>query len=236
MTRMENAGAQEWPGTGTWVKLLKVEGLTPGNALSPSEALLYSAFKIEKRRAEWLAGRLAAKHLLAITDGAADLDTYEITPDPLGRPSCGQRLLSISHSGGWALAAFRPRGAVFLGADIEKIEPRHPAWYRDYFHPDELCPKGAAQAEPDPGLATRAWTIKEALLKALGLGLMADPLAVKTGAGTIFTGAALKRYREMGSPPFLLETRAWPDGFWTTVAAEPLCRPGPQNTALRITP
>lgn len=207
---MNDVGTEEWAATGTRIKFVRVEGLEAGDSLSPAEALRYSAFKMEKRRKEWLAGRLAAKTLLAGLRGG-DLSSFEIAADHLGRPACGGALLSISHSNGWAMAVIKP-GSTFLGADLEKIEARHPAWYADYFHPAEL-------PEPDPSEATRLWSLKEALLKALGLGLMADPLEIKAAADISFSGKTLARYKELGSPRFTVETRAFPEGFWTAVAA-----------------
>lgn len=206
---MTEASIELWPATGTSVALLRVDGLAPGPALSEREALQYAAFRIEKRRREWLAGRLAAKALL--TAGGGNPADFEISMDKLGRPACGGALVSITHSNGWAAAAMKP-GSSFLGLDLEKIEERHRAWYSDYFHPQEL-------PSPDPSEATRLWTIKEALLKALGLGLMADPLAIRTDEKIRFTGKALERYRELGSPEFAVETRPAPEGFWMAVAA-----------------
>ncbi len=204
--------AETWPETGASVKFLKVEGLDPGAALSEREAALYSAFRVEKRRKEWLAGRLAAKSLLAAAGGGEVLSGFEISSDLLGRPSCGTTLLSISHSNGWAMAAMKP-GSAFLGADLEKIEERHPAWYSDYFHPSEL-------QKPDSSEGTRLWAIKEALLKALGLGLMADPLDIRVAGEIKFSGKPLERYKELGSPAFTVEIRAFPEGFWTALAAD----------------
>ncbi|MBI5745036.1 MAG: 4'-phosphopantetheinyl transferase superfamily protein [Elusimicrobia bacterium] len=199
-----------WPATGARVKLLKVEGLVPGAALSAREAQTYAAFRIEKRRSEWLAGRLAAKALLTDGGGKAPAE-FEINPDKFGRPCCGATLVSISHSNGWAAAAVKP-GASFLGLDLEKIEERHPAWYSDYFYPSEL-------QKQDPSEGTRLWAIKEAFLKALGLGLMADPMDIRTAGKVSFSGKALERHREMGSPEFTLETRQEPAGFWTALVA-----------------
>jgi 4'-phosphopantetheinyl transferase len=187
-----------------------VEGLRPGAALSAREAEAYASFRIEKRRSEWLGGRLASKALAAM-DGTTDLALLEIQSDLLGRPSCRGQLLSISHSNGWAVAAAKP-GSAFLGVDLEKVEDRHPAWYTDYFHPTEL-------AKPDPSEGTRLWAIKEAAMKALGLGLMADPMDIRTAGEIKFFGKTLERYREMGSPPFAVETRPFPEGFWTAVVA-----------------
>lgn len=206
---MTGTSIELWPAAGTRVALLRVDGLAPGTALSEREAARYAAFRIEKRRKEWLAGRLAAKALLAA--GGGNPAGFEISMDRLGRPSCGGALVSITHSNGWAAAAMKP-GSSFLGLDMELIEERHRAWYSDYFHPQEL-------PVPDPSEATRLWTIKEALLKALGLGLMADPLAIRTDEKIRFTGKALERYRELGSPEFAVETRPSPEGFWMAVAA-----------------
>lgn len=203
---------ETWQKTGVSVKFLRGEGLEAGGALSPAEALRHSAFRMEKRRSEWLAGRLAAKTLLAETGTPGELSALEIGMDRLGRPACGGNLLSISHSNGWAMAAFKP-GSAFLGADLEKVEERHPAWYRDYFHPSEL-------PAPDPSAATRLWTIKEALMKALGLGLTADPLTIKAGVKIELFGKSLERWRELGSPAFTVEARPFPEGFWTAVAAD----------------
>lgn len=208
---MKTESLKEFSAAGVAVKFLRVEGLAPGSSLSEREAAQYSVFRLEKRRREWLAGRLAAKALLAGAGGRPPAE-LEVSPDRLGRPSCGGELVSITHSGGWAAAAFKP-GSAFLGLDLEVVEERHPAWYRDYFHPSEL-------PSHDPSEATRLWTIKEALLKALGLGLMADPLDIKTGESIRLTGKALERHRELGSPAFSVETRAFPDGFWTALAAD----------------
>lgn len=209
---MKCEGIEEWPETGTQIKFVAADGLVPANSLSPAESAVCAAFRIEKRRKEWLAGRLAAKCLLAATGKTAQLDAYEITHDAYGRPSCGGKLLSISHSNGWAMAAIKPGIDFFLGADLEKTEPRHPAWYRDYFHKTEL-------PGPDPSAATRLWTIKEAIMKALGVGLMADPLDIRAGGKIELSGRPLARYKELGSPPFTVETRALPDNFWVAVAA-----------------
>ncbi len=200
---------ENWAPAGTRTMFLEVQGLVPGGALSPAEALRYAAFRMEKRRSEWLAGRLAAKRLLAA--GGEDPASLEIGMDRYGRPCCGDRLVSISHSNGWALAAWQP-GSAFLGADLEKVEPRHPAWYRDYFSPAEL-------PAPDPSAATRLWALKEAMMKALGLGLMADPLDIRAEGEIRLSGRALARYEEMGRPPFAAETRQFPEGFWAAVVA-----------------
>ncbi|MCS6845469.1 MAG: 4'-phosphopantetheinyl transferase superfamily protein [Caldilineales bacterium] len=61
-----------------------------------------------------------------------------------------------------------------LGVDIEAIEPREESFLRAYFAPEELCWLGQASDEEQPLLAAVIWSAKEAVLKALHLGLTVD--------------------------------------------------------------
>lgn len=146
----------------------------------------------------------------------------EITYDKYGRPIWESSdasilhpsyfifLLSISHSGEYAVATSCPlkpvHGGVakngncnFLGIDIEKIEQRHPLWTKDYFHTIEVT-KATAEFH------TELWTKKEALLKALGLGLKADPLDIIIKDKIKFLNKAKVRYKELGEPKFTIKT------------------------------
>jgi 4'-phosphopantetheinyl transferase len=201
----------------------------PEAFLSGKEMEKLASYKFEKRRRDWLGGRYAAKLLIKETlvpDTA--LSKIEITYDPLGRPvwQNGERprLISITHSGPFCAAACAGENAVFLGIDLEKAEPRAGAWYQDYFHKNELAGhrgsetagklgnwtagnSGLPAVQPPCALATRLWTQKEALLKALGLGLKADPLDINLAGETPeFLRAAAARYEELGRPPFFLRT------------------------------
>ena len=109
--------------------------------------------------------------------------------------SC-RRSASRSHSAGTCGAA---AGTDFLGLDIEEVAPRHPGWYRDYFTPAE-------REGRDEAAMTGLWAAKEALFKALGLGLSCDTLdADLSGPGPVLKGRALARWEELGRPPFALE-------------------------------
>ncbi|MCX5785135.1 MAG: 4'-phosphopantetheinyl transferase superfamily protein [Elusimicrobia bacterium] len=186
----------------------------PETFLSPAEIEKYNSFKIPKRKADWLGGRYAVKTLLAAELRREDLVNIEISYDHYDRPRAAGQIISISHSGGLALAAVKPGAGEFIGTDIEMIEERCGAWYADYFAPGELNGN-------DPSEATKLWTIKEAALKALGLGLKADLRDARFNNGTVrFHGAALERYRTLGSPAFAVSSFLFKDSFWvTTVAA-----------------
>lgn len=204
---------------GARLNLLRLSELPPPEKfLSADELKKCSGFRIEKRRTEWLGGRYAAKTLLREILGLRlPLQKIEISYDGFGRPvwtgGAGAHLISITHSGPYCAAAAKAGPSVFLGVDLEKAEPRVTPWYEDYFHKEEL-------AAHDPELATRLWTEKEALLKALGLGLTTSPLDIKIGKDIQFSNTALKRYEELGRPGYLIETSRLDSGYYLSTAAD----------------
>ncbi|MEI7482252.1 MAG: 4'-phosphopantetheinyl transferase superfamily protein [Elusimicrobiota bacterium] len=235
-------------GNGVRINLLRSDNVpTPETFLSKSELEKFASFKIEKRRRDWLGGRYAAKTLLKeALYLQIPLSDIEIAYDLSGRPvwvyGKVQRLLSITHSGPFCAAACGAAGTVFLGIDLEKAEPRANAWYQDYFHKEELSKQVTGsrsqvtgnEIQPAAGqfpvpwhlspdtchLATCLWTQKEALLKALGLGLKADLLDVNLAEDAPkFSKAAMKRYEELGSPPFSLATFAPEPGWFISIAS-----------------
>jgi 4'-phosphopantetheinyl transferase len=157
--------------------------------LGPSERAHAARLLVPKRRADFLLGRWAAKELLAgllasPRGGAPPLDSYEIVPGPRGAPVVrrpdGARLpfgVSVSHSDGTAFCAAwpDPDDALAAGADLERIEARSEAFVRDFFTDAETAAWDARPAGgPRDLLATALWSAKEAVLKALRLGLTVD--------------------------------------------------------------
>lgn len=63
---------------------------------------------------------------------------------------------------------------VRLGVDIEAVEPREESFLRAYFAPEELCWLGQASDGEQHLLAAVIWSAKEAVLKALHVGLTVD--------------------------------------------------------------
>lgn len=164
--------------------------------LSPAERTIYEGFRFEARRKSWLAGRFTAKSLVSkVHDAIYRPDQIEIRNDELGAPSAyhaGQPLpgcLSISHAGDWAAAAYVllkvQSPGLRVGIDLEKITPRSDRFIQDYFTQNEVEMVSAADAgspTETPHSAERAtliWSAKEALLKALGIGLRVDTRQVE---------------------------------------------------------
>jgi 4'-phosphopantetheinyl transferase len=163
----------------------------PRGWLSRCERAKFDSLKSGKRRRDWLLGRWTAKQLLQETiqqrtGRKLSLDEIEIGNDADGVPivNCGLSVvncewaLSISHSQGWALCAVREgRGAI--GADMERIEPRRSGFAAAYFTDaeQERIMLHVSRFTYD-ALVTAVWSAKEAVLKALQLGLRVDTRAV----------------------------------------------------------
>lgn len=178
--------------------------VTPTAAwLSLAERERLATLHVPKRRQEWLLGRWTAKRLVQtfLADEAgleAELYELSVVAEPSGAPTLAierQTLrlalapvhLSISHSAGAAFCALSAGGGP-VGADIERVEPRHPAFAGDYFTPAELLRIAAAEAAARDTMITAIWSAKEAALKALALGLTVDTryvecLPAANGAG-----------------------------------------------------
>lgn len=184
------------------------QGIAPVGLLGPAEQARMASFKIEKRRRDWLLGRWTAKRLVQAavecrTGQRLPLDKITIVREPDGSPriivdcklpiadygqarsnhnlqsAIGNLQLSISHSRNRAFCALNSAAGVGIGADIEHIEPRSPAFVADYFTPDERALVEHAPADARPTLVTAIWSAKEAALKVLRTGLAVDTRSVE---------------------------------------------------------
>lgn len=137
--------------------------------LSDEERMRFGQLRIRKRRIEWLAGRIAAKHALQRLGGGLARDaTVRLGAD--GRPAVHAHRLSISHSRRDAMAA---AARMPVGVDTETFDAMRADSLGALIRPSE------AQALRrdlgcDPQVArTLAWCLKEALFKATGSGAFA---------------------------------------------------------------
>jgi phosphopantetheinyl transferase len=159
------------------------QGQAPPGLLSPAEESILAGLGFAQRRRKWLLGRFAAKQLLGMTGWGGDVTVLN---DEAGAPyavKAGKRLpvcLSISHRGDWGLAAVGVQPDVVLGADLETVETRDGALVRQFFSEAEAARVEAAEAGRDTVVA-RIWSGKEAVLKALGIGLRHDTRDIVVG-------------------------------------------------------
>ncbi len=150
-----------------------------------SERSAFRSFRSLRRRREWVAGRVAARRLIARVL-QEPFDEVEIAPSPAGPPrarhhECDLPLtLSLAHGGEWLLCAVRP-GVVDapLGVDVEPLVQRRREVLWRALNEQEIERFAAADPARLP-LADllQIWTIKEAVLKATTRGLRLSPRRV----------------------------------------------------------
>jgi len=143
----------------------------PSRWLTPPERLVYDSWPSPKRRAEWLAGRLAAKSLIRDTFGPDPL-TFALGRD--GVAPCvlcadvPPLILSLSHSQGLGAATIsdgREEGSA--GIDVQHIRPVHHGLCARVFTLGERYQIGGQfGAEDDPAGMLLFWALKEAAIKA----------------------------------------------------------------------
>jgi malonyl CoA-acyl carrier protein transacylase len=186
--------------------------------LGPAEAVLFRQIGSRKRRTDWLGGRLATKRLVAgyvlETAGVAVPERdVGVAADPRGAPMvriAGRPDLEplvpqvgISHGAGRAVALLAPRNSgTRVGIDVERVEPRDEAFVKHVLTDREVGMAERAGLNGDG--ATVLWTLKEAVTKALGIGMAVDPREVEvTGladgvAQVELTGDAASRRDVLG--------------------------------------
>ena len=184
------------------------------------EALLSEDEKARSRRLvssqlrrRFVAGRARLRSLLAEHLGR-DPRLLEFVQNEYGKPRLAQlpaAHFSLSHSE--ELAFLAVSDTLEVGADIERIrEIDHLDLARRYFHPNETAVI-ERPADPDDRLRTffHIWTLKEAVVKALGKGLS---IPLDTFEVSIAT-----------SPPVLVLTpEGAPQPWWLHATTGAYCR------------
>lgn len=153
------------------------------HVLSFEELGQFATAVTKKRRAELLAGRLAAKIACLCVRSVTGLPLprlIELTVqrNASGRPECiapdrATQQVSIAHSGDFAVAIATPDNAV-VGIDVEPAGKHLDFLLDGYCHPLERL-----QLQNDAD-ACRRWTIREAWAKLTGRGVAADLANVAT--------------------------------------------------------
>jgi 4'-phosphopantetheinyl transferase len=179
--------------------------------LSAEEQECVAAFGSAKRRREFVAGRAAARRLLAdrLDTTPAEVPLRRAADEAVDVEAPGWHV-SIAHSGPHALAACARHR---LGVDLERIQPRDPAIARFLFAPDD---RGLPDTLPyeAPAALILCWALKEATLKARRSGFRTSPkdlhLTVEPGGQTARVEVA------EGGRWTVVYARL--DGYWGAVA------------------
>lgn len=217
--------------------LLRQADITNDPFLSKAERVRLSQMRFEKRRQEWLRGRLALKLLIrAVMEDGTRLDEIEVENAPGGEPFIrikGEGMagrVSLSHSGEYALVAHSHSEGVKLGCDLERVEPRSAEFIQDYFLAAE-ADWIRERPEKRDLRATLLWSAKESVLKALAVGLSIDTLRVEIGEVEL-KGEGWRHF-SVRTPA--CEGGVW-SGWWQTkgpfVLTLAVCRPAQADLVL----
>lgn len=207
-----------------WIQPInRKETAPPETILNPSELKRYRRFTRYEKRAELLSSRLLLQKILFhyLPEQQKEIETI---PDTMGRPFWYANDLpvplyfSLSHTKDWVACAVASHREI--GCDIEKIRPRS--------YLPELTRKVFTSAEqhyydslPDEKTALcffyHAWTLKEALLKALGTGLRTPMTNFNIAHKVQEKPCCLSLSPQGGSWSFF--TQSSPDGYTLAIAS-----------------
>ena len=175
---------------------------------------------VEKRRRDWLAGRISAKDAvrtllnreygialcpadISILSAASGAPVVRLASDVLQAPPC----VSISHCDGVAVAIASTNKDVLPG--LQRIEPREPGFDEIAFTSSERVLLHALSADERTANQSLLWSIKEAAAKATGEGLqrvdqiVVEQINAKNQTATVFNSASRLKdtvhYTRMGS-------------------------------------
>jgi len=138
---------------------------TTGARLTQRERALWSELRCARRRAEFLAGRMAARRAVAHLLNWPAPGPIEILKDAGGAPFVVEPPaleVSISHSNGVALAV---AALVPVGVDLETDDARPAAFASLFFSASERRTLSAVSGHVQQTLLNTLWTRKEAVSK-----------------------------------------------------------------------
>ncbi|MGD9636614.1 MAG: 4'-phosphopantetheinyl transferase superfamily protein [Pirellulales bacterium] len=180
-----------------WAVPLDVGNL-PEDALAETELERANKFALDRPRRSFVATRIALRSLLGSYLGLPPR-AVPIAFGSNGKPhlAAGDLHFNLAHSGDLALIAITRCGP--LGVDIEELRTMNNAieLANRNFHPNERAAIGAADETDRSSQFLRCWTRKEAVVKALAVGigypldtfdvLAADVVELRTSSGGVTT-------------------------------------------------
>ena len=157
-----------------------IEELSLNSLFSYREFLVYKRFHNVQRKEEWLYGRFILKDLIRSHFSmrtAIPLNKIETVTNGKYKPDIllnGGKLdldHSLSHSKDLFLAVLSKRRNILIGADVEYIKDIKPSLLSYFLNKKEIDEIKELEPDKKRALLFQYWTIKEATLKTLGIGL-----------------------------------------------------------------
>ena len=147
-----------------------------------TSSLVYTSS--DRQEALHSAGEEAARQAILLAHNSLPQYTHgaiTIQKDSLGKPygiygdASSPINISISHSFPFALGVATTKKHILLGADIERVRHFAHATWESFLTPREKTVISRAHHTTQAHLRTLCWSLKEATLKALGVGLRLHP-------------------------------------------------------------
>ncbi|MDO4784123.1 MAG: 4'-phosphopantetheinyl transferase superfamily protein [Propionibacteriaceae bacterium] len=128
----------------------------------------------------WAAAHVLVREVLGRAT-RTPADQVRVWPGEHGKPLTGEVEFSLSHTGTLVLIGL---GGLPLGVDVEALPSEHTATQvGGCLHPRETAELLALAPDRRPEAFARLWVRKEAMLKAIGTGLLRDVAADYVGTG-----------------------------------------------------
>ena len=183
--------------------------------LSGEERERILQFGSARRKREFAAGRVAARTLLAerLALPPAKVPLY-VAADGAVEVGGTSLHLSISHAGERAIAAVAERP---VGADIERVVPRHPDLHRRFLNEAELAHLDYLGLDRSHAYIL-CWALKEAVLKGRRTGFRDSPRRLNIHICPAEQSAMV---RVEGEEPWATSFE-WLDGYCLAIAFQPV--------------
>lgn len=177
-------------GVGVHVWRIELDAPVPESeleALSPAELTKSRRFVFERDRRRYLAAHIGLRRVLSACTGHAP-DELDIRETAEGKPHLADARLafSLSHSHDLGLVAVAAAGHVGVDVELVGSRPDEMAIACDLFAAAEIRQLETLDGDARNLMFHRLWTCREAVLKAVGIGLAGEGLALGVDArGTI---------------------------------------------------
>jgi 4'-phosphopantetheinyl transferase len=195
--------------------------------------LRYAKRHSEARLSRWTA-KLAVANTFGLAVDYATLRTVTIRNAWDGAPyACidgrsVNAVIAMTDRADWAVCAVLP-GVARIGCDLELVEPRSPAFVRDYFTAAEQ--ELVASTTATDVVANVIWSAKESALKVLRTGLRRDTRTVEVNLdGTVAASWQPLSVEEVGGRTFPGWWIRYGDFVLTCVAERPTGPPESLDT------
>lgn len=146
------------------------------------ERLKFQSLKNDKRKVEWISGRIAAKNALHSFNGERNSEVKNRDSGQPYFPDYPELCLSISHSNEFAVAIVSSNR---VGIDIELVKVRPDSLARFFYTVKEKDKLKKSSSQDKHRLMTEFWTRKEAYAKYLGVGGVIPFNSIETTEDTV---------------------------------------------------